>query len=529
MRKPKSSRSRSQILTLHADYVANVKRAYADLVKSRGQQLREADLPLIMGMRPVCVPCPPMLEAAFGYRGDMRYMAFHYSPKTTRLVHCDGGDDLPIPNPEDWITFVNHPAVCGTLSGYSTLFRRVGINRMLTPEEFEELPRVQQTHYCARFHAIVVDRINRRMFVANWQQLKMFQPCAEPDGAEVHIELPDGRLVSPGNENWDQPVDPFIVQSMWEWLGNQLANPDIQTELALWHIGEGRPEEGRSLLDQIARNFPDRRQAQSFQHALAFLHENTHDYEAALDALEKCIAKWHYIAPYTNLRIAELCLNTGRNADALRKLLEVRSQLRSDNTFAVNSADAANWYLMCARAHIGLGDLKQAAQVCTEGIAEVVRINGKDGTDGLGPGESIDSEAADLYVQLAEIAALEGDYPTAADHCRHALRLPLYDLDEFGTHPIAVYRLGWWFPVESRIANCARVFETVGEVPANRHLALGYLYLGTNRYPQAAESLQRAYANEASAEVIWLLGLARLASKQRESAVRVFNELTIHF
>jgi tetratricopeptide (TPR) repeat protein len=439
---------------MHASHVANIKRAYADLLKSKGQKIREADLPLMMGMRQLSVPCPPMLEAAFGYHGDLRYVAFHYSPRTTLLVHSDGGDDLPIPNPDDWITFVSHPALCGTLSSYSTLFRRVGMNRMWRPEEFEELPEVQQTHYCARFHAVVIDRIDRRMFVANWQQLKMFQPCSEPDGAEVHIQLPDGRLVSPGNEQWNQPVNPLIVQSMWEWLGNQMTNPDVQTDLAVWHVSKGRPEEGRLLLEQVARKFPERRQASSFLYALAFLHEDTHDYAAALDALEKYASKWRHIPPAINLRLAQLCLNTGRSADALRRLFDVRSQLTADHTFAMDSSDAADWYLLCARAHAGLGDLKQAAHVCAEGVAEVLRLNEEDGLDALGPGESMDSEAAGLYIQLAEIAALEGNYIKAADHCRHALELPLYDLDEFGTqHAIAVYRLGWWFPIKSRFAN----------------------------------------------------------------------------
>jgi hypothetical protein len=86
---------------MHAGCVANVKRACADVFRARGRQKTEENLPLLMGMRQLSIACPPMLEAAFGYRGDMRYMAFHYSPRTASVVHSDGGDDFPVPNPAD--------------------------------------------------------------------------------------------------------------------------------------------------------------------------------------------------------------------------------------------------------------------------------------------------------------------------------------------------------------------------------------------------------------------------------------------
>ena len=507
MRKKKSS-SANGLLALHTRYVAKMKQAFARIVQEKhGRKVIERDLPALCGMRLLSVPCPPTLEQAFGYRGHMRYVAFHYSPRSARIGHSDGGDHLPVPNPNDWITFVNHPSMCPELHDYSTLLGRVGINRMLTPEEFEELPEEQQTHYCERFHALVIDRVDRRLYVAAWRQLKTFQPCAEPDGKEVHIELTDGMLVSPGNEHYARPVKPSVLEDLWGSLNHQLEDPSTQEQLALWHIREGRPDEARSILERIANGHPERVDAGSFQHALAFLHQETHNYHGAASALEKYVMQCDYVDEHVKLRLGELYLQTSRHEDALRWLLEASA--------ANAEVSDDNWYAMCARCHVGMGDLEEGLRVCQSGLEAL--LSAPDFT-----------RTGDIYVQMAEIAALQGEYETAAAHCRKAVTSSLLDPD-YSASQIAVYRLGWWFSAESRIANAARVFATVVENPAGRDLAFGYLYLGMNRYAEAAASLKRARDKERSAELLWLLGLSRLATRQRESAFQLFNELTSWF
>jgi tetratricopeptide (TPR) repeat protein len=504
----KRSSTPNGLLALHARYVAKMKQAFARIVQEKhGRRVTERDLPALCGMRLLSIPCPPMLERAFGYRGNMRYVAFHYSPRSAHIGHSDGGDHLPVPNPNDWITFVNHPAMCPELHDYSTLLGRVGINRMLTAEEFEVLPEEQRKHYCERFYALVVDRVDRRLYVATWRQLKTFQPSAEPDGKEVHIELPNEMLVSPGNEQYALPVEPSVLEDLWGSLNHQLEDPSTQEQLALWHIREGRPEEGRSILEQLANSRPERVETGSFQHALAFLHEETHNYHGAASALEKYIAQCDYVDEHVKLRLGELYLQTSRHEDALRWLLEASAA----------SAEVAddNWYAMCARCHVGMGDLEKGLQVCRSGLEAL--LSAPDFT-----------RAGDIYVQMAEIAAFQGEYETAAANCRKAVAASLLDPD-YSASQVAVYRLGWWFSAESRIANAARVFAAVVENPASRDLAFGYLYLGMNRYTEAAASLKRACDKERSVELLWLLGLSRLATRQRENAFQLFSELTSCF
>ena len=167
------------------------------MFEETGQDAASADLlPVLMGMRRLIIPAPPLLEAAFGYRGDLRFVAFFYSPRNAAVAHSDGGDDLLISNPDDWISFVTHPAMCSELDVCPSLCGRPG-KRMLPPKEFQQLPDAAKAHYCRQFHALVLDRLKRRLYVSEWEALKMFQACAEPD-EEVHVALPDQTLVSPG-------------------------------------------------------------------------------------------------------------------------------------------------------------------------------------------------------------------------------------------------------------------------------------------------------------------------------------------
>ena len=519
MLKKKSSKRLKGPLALHARYVANVKEALAKVLKKQGRQIASSQLPIVHGMRRLSISCPPMLEEAFGYRGKLRFVAFHYSPPSGRVVHSDGGDDLPIPNPNDWITFVNHPAICAEVHYCTTMFGRVGINRMLTAEEFTQLPLQQRSHYCERFHALVVDRVDRHLYVATWKQLKLFQPCAEPDGEEVHVMTPGGKLLSPGNEYYDDLVDPSIVDALWGHLNNELGNPNTLERLAAWYVSEGQPEEGRQLLQNVLNSYPERTSSASFQYVVAFLSEETHEYAAAVCALEKYVAQCPHVEASVHLRLGQLYLQVNRYEAAIRELEEVKKASESPQHEAAPeiSIDEA-WYVMLARAYVGLGDLKKGIQLCKEGIDRSASEN-----------EGSETDTGEIYVQLAEISGLQGNYAEASDYCRHAMVQSLYDLDEFSAQPIAVYRVGWWFSLEARIANAARVFSIVDEAPWIKDLAFGYLYLGMNRYRDAVARLQRVYKEKKSAEVLWLLGIAHLAAKQLVDAKELFEELIADF
>ena len=141
-------------------------------------------------------------------------MAFHYSPRLAVPVHSDGGDDLPIPNAPDWLNFVSHPALCPEIDQCSTLFGPLSKGRILTHEEFEELDDTKRGLYCKRFHALVLDREERKLYLAGWEALKMFQPYSEPDDTEAHFEMFDGKMVSRDDKHYKEPASPEMVEAL---------------------------------------------------------------------------------------------------------------------------------------------------------------------------------------------------------------------------------------------------------------------------------------------------------------------------
>jgi tetratricopeptide (TPR) repeat protein len=63
----------------------------------------------------------------------------------------------------------------------------------------------------------------------------------------------------------------------------------------------------------------------------------------------------------------------------------------------------------------------------------------------------------------------------------------------------------------------------------NRELAFGYLYLGMNRYQEAALRFRCSVEAEKSAESLWLLALSLLATKQKDEAEKFFQEMQASF
>lgn len=68
-------------------------------------------------IEPVDVPCPPMLVAALGYEGPLRYVAFWRSPAGDVLRFTDGetqGEGAL----SSWMAFMNHDSVWPELIAY---------------------------------------------------------------------------------------------------------------------------------------------------------------------------------------------------------------------------------------------------------------------------------------------------------------------------------------------------------------------------------------------------------------------------
>ena len=190
MSKSRHSKRLRGALELHAKYVSGIKQSISEVLKKESLPTSRAHLAL--GLKPLGIEAPPMFESGFGYQGLLRFVAFQHSPATAKPVHSDGGDELPIPNADDWISFVSHPAVCRDLEQYSTLRGQISGRKLLTRQQFQELEHPERLGYCGRFHALVLDREERQLYIANWQSLKMFQPYSE-----LSMSISSADLASP--------------------------------------------------------------------------------------------------------------------------------------------------------------------------------------------------------------------------------------------------------------------------------------------------------------------------------------------
>jgi hypothetical protein len=95
-------------LETHRIFVAGVKEAVR---RARGSVPDPSTVsPSILGAQPLEFAMPPMMERAFGCRGDLRYVEFSYSVRTREFGYSDGGDHMPS-DANLWAWFLHHPLV----------------------------------------------------------------------------------------------------------------------------------------------------------------------------------------------------------------------------------------------------------------------------------------------------------------------------------------------------------------------------------------------------------------------------------
>jgi tetratricopeptide (TPR) repeat protein len=73
---------------------------------------------------PIEVP-PRLLEQAFGYKGDRRYVSFHWSPKHNRPFLCDGLLRVQLSDSTVWPRFLAHPLIAPHLQHFTADYKRV--------------------------------------------------------------------------------------------------------------------------------------------------------------------------------------------------------------------------------------------------------------------------------------------------------------------------------------------------------------------------------------------------------------------
>lgn len=162
---------------------------------------------------------PPMMEETFGYGGKLRFLEFSFSPKTRRFGYSDGGDHIPS-NEELWLTFVNHPLIAVQLMDHDC------------PTLYGEFARMEAQPACCNlywltgdqveaWHCLLFDRQQRRPYLCTRRQMIFFLPLTEPEGMEDHTLFVDGRLLSPGSENYKISPCAETQKRLVEWLDSE--------------------------------------------------------------------------------------------------------------------------------------------------------------------------------------------------------------------------------------------------------------------------------------------------------------------
>ena len=115
-------RTRLAASNVHRLFVQEAKRT----VQKLGWQVPQNDIsPTLVGAIPLPFPVSHSFEAAFGYKGNLRFVQFGYTAGSRQFGYSDGGDDLPS-DESLWSWFLHHPAVTSHLpeTRYPTLHGR---------------------------------------------------------------------------------------------------------------------------------------------------------------------------------------------------------------------------------------------------------------------------------------------------------------------------------------------------------------------------------------------------------------------
>jgi hypothetical protein len=209
-------RTRLAASKAHQNFVKEAKRAFHTMGWEVSRDLLS---PTLVGAQPLFFPISPIFEAAFGYQGDLRFLQFGYAVASPQFGYSDGGDDLPS-DQRLWSWFLNHPVISSHLpeNRYPTLYGRFpqGTGR---PALEEIMGRGADLPTC---HCLLLDRRDRRAYISQRDQTMMLFALAEPSEGDDHNVFVDGRLMSPGSENYKLPSAPELLTEFRRFLDSQV-------------------------------------------------------------------------------------------------------------------------------------------------------------------------------------------------------------------------------------------------------------------------------------------------------------------
>ena len=220
----------------HMAFVAGVKAAVR---KARGKLPDPSTVsPTILGAKPLDFAMPPMMERAFGYRGDLRFVEFSYSPRTRRFGYSDGGDHI-LSDEDLWTWFLHHPLVAYEVdeARYPTLYGTFLTQHLADLEDVAALTEQEGQTYSEPCHCLLLDREDRQPYLFTTDQLNLFFPLAEPEGSDHHTVFVDGLLLSPGSEEYRTRPPIELAEQLRVFMDDQF---EFMEGRANWPTGGSR-------------------------------------------------------------------------------------------------------------------------------------------------------------------------------------------------------------------------------------------------------------------------------------------------
>lgn len=208
-------RTRLAASKVHRQLVKEARRT----VQKLGWQVPEDGLsPTLVGAMPLPFSVPDSFEAAFGYRGNLRFVQFGYTA-SGQFGYSDGGDDLPS-DVSLWSWFLHHPAVSRDLpeTRYPTLYGKFpfGSER---PSLEQIMRRGAELTTC---HCLLLDRRDRRAYVSERDQTMILFALLEPAEGDAHNVFVDGMLMSSGSEDYKLPPAPELVDGFRRFMDSRV-------------------------------------------------------------------------------------------------------------------------------------------------------------------------------------------------------------------------------------------------------------------------------------------------------------------
>jgi hypothetical protein len=177
-------------------------------------------LPTFVGAEPLDFKVPLIMEQAFGYRGNLRFVEFSYSPRTHQFGYSDGGAHVPS-DAQLWTDFVNHPLVWAEI-GEDDCPRLYGKFERRGGRFCRELGGRNQ-----EWHCLLIDRQERQPYLCSMEQVVLFFPLTEPENGDDHTIFRNGMLLSPSRSEFRVLSQAEALQQLYASLDEELVNTPL--------------------------------------------------------------------------------------------------------------------------------------------------------------------------------------------------------------------------------------------------------------------------------------------------------------